>query len=97
MEQMMSETLWIVLMICVMVIVWALKDKLSSLVFKADKKGMNATIHAEPTAKVKITGVVQMKGSKMQVERDDVEITGIAQHGSTMNVKPPSQPRKTKK
>lgn len=89
--------IWIVLIICITVIILALRGSLSRLIFKANKKGVNATIDADTGAKVSITGVVQMKKSKMQVEHDDAEITGVIQHDSTMNVKPPSQSQKPKK
>jgi len=93
----MSETFWIILIICITVIVVALRGTLKHLIFKVTKKSVNATIDADTGAKVKITGVVQMKKSKMQVEHDDAEITGVIQRDSTMNVKPPSQSQKPKK
>jgi|GEM_PF-2811789 cytochrome oxidase assembly protein ShyY1 len=95
----MSETFWIVLMICVTMtaIVLALRGSLKQLIFKANKEGVNAAIDADTSPKVRITGVVQTKQSKMQVEHDDVEITGVVQHDSTMGVKSPSQPKKSKK
>jgi cytochrome oxidase assembly protein ShyY1 len=96
----MSETFWIVSMICVTMtaIVLALRGSLKQLIFKANKEGINAAIDADTSPKVRITGVVQTKQSKMQVEHDDVEITGIALHDSTMNVKSKSpQPKKSKK
>jgi len=94
----MSETFWIILAICLTVIVVALRGTLKHLIFKATKKGMNATIDADTGAKVKITGVYQSNKSKMQVEHDDAEITGVVQRdGSRMDVKLPAQPKKSKK
>lgn len=93
----MSETFWIVVIICLTMIVVTLRGTLKHLIFKATKEGVNATIGADTNAKVKITGVVQTKKSKMQVEHDDTEISGIVQIDSTMDVKVPAQPKKSKK
>ena len=94
----MSETFWIILIICVTVAIVALRGTLRHLIFKATKDGVNAAIDSDTGAKVKISGVVQMKKSKMQVEHDDAEITGIILHDSTLDVKSPThQPKKSKK
>ena len=94
----MSEAFWIILAICLTVIAVALRGTLRHLIFKATKEGVNAAIDSDTGAKVKISGVVQMKKSKMQVEHDDAEITGIILHDSTLDVKSPThQPKKSKK
>ena len=94
----MSEAFWIILAICLTVIAVALRGTLRHLIFKATKDGVNAAIDSDTGAKVKISGVVQMKKSKMQVEHDDAEITGIILHDSTLDVKSPThQPKKSKK
>lgn len=94
----MSETFWIILVLCLTVIVVALRGTLRHLIFKATKDGVNAAIDADTGAKVKITGVYQSNKSKMLVEHDDTEITGVVQRdGSKMDVKSPAQPKKSKK
>jgi len=95
----MSEIiLSLTLIVMIVIMTFLLKDRLLNAFFRADKKGIEVQVHAEPSAKVKITGVYQSNKSKMQVEHDDAEITGVVQRdGSRMDVKLPAQPKKSKK